>query len=670
MNTKWENVMRFCFSYCYFRAVVTLSVLMTPTLPSQASQSGWSSMAYLLGQLQDPQQVATGRQTEPTFSVSAMQPPVDSYQILSMRSYAVTPFDRGRALRVLQSISAEVPGAHPRCLTCHGVSKNDIRAWGRFLEEKWRLCLENSSSDPAQKINCLRNGRTDGPFSASELGLLVVGTDNKKVKNAFRDAYSQSEWQSHHASFTDAIVMPPSGNDPLNSGEFDELLKWVQGGMPYLDELVTSNQQTNKCRHYVSESLKLKIADSKLTGWRAYHQENLLPFFGCQGGSDSLNCFEPPTDNPKLFALAKDFFKDRNFEAPEVGTTRHVYSIPFETQFWMRSSVDGRFVGYGLSKYGIHPTPDGYDSLVDANLKARITDLKSMLESAKDPNLRIESDFDPFFLPDNSAFTFVQDKTTKLSMCPLGVARDSLSRRLFLNDERCVVEKWGYYQSLGSSSRGSDYYLTTGNFVPDGPTEPSRESKPSFSSTSVLQVAKVLNLGSGFQIGPARVIKTPFLGDFQISPNGSLLISRTARFSEGTKVQNGYRINQLIEQEGHYELQEIGSLCYNGSKANFSYDDRFVVYHHYIESQDYAELGFSSESDPALLSLIASNSSNVYLVDLLTGEKRLLTKVKRGQLALFPHFRADGWIYYELIDKETTKSYVIATDAALRLERL
>jgi hypothetical protein len=36
-----------------------------------------------------------------------------------------------------------------------------------------------------------------------------------------------------------------------------------------------------------------------------------------------------------------------------------------------------------------------------------------------------------------------------------------------------------------------------------------------------------------------------------------------------------------------------------------------------------------------------------------------------GQYALYPHFRSDGWIYFLVRDHDTTKEYVLASDAAL-----
>jgi hypothetical protein len=39
-----------------------------------------------------------------------------------------------------------------------------------------------------------------------------------------------------------------------------------------------------------------------------------------------------------------------------------------------------------------------------------------------------------------------------------------------------------------------------------------------------------------------------------------------------------------------------------------------------------------------------------------------------GQFAIFPHFRSDGWIYYEVRDGNTKKEYIVVSDAAIRAE--
>jgi hypothetical protein len=102
----------------------------------------------------------------------------------------------------------------------------------------------------------------------------------------------------------------------------------------------------------------------------------------------------------------------------------------------------------------------------------------------------------------------------------------------------------------------------------------------------------------------------------------------------------------------------------NGSKPVLSYDERWMVYHHYVTAADAAELGFASASDPGFQAYAQSGASNIYLVDLLSGEGQRITDMKPGQYALFPHFRSDGWIYF-VVRTLDTQEYFAASDAAL-----
>jgi Tol biopolymer transport system component len=80
----------------------------------------------------------------------------------------------------------------------------------------------------------------------------------------------------------------------------------------------------------------------------------------------------------------------------------------------------------------------------------------------------------------------------------------------------------------------------------------------------------------------------------------------------------------------------------SGAKPSFSFDERFIVTHHY-----------------------EGGKADVFLVDLTTGQRVQVTDMPAGTYAQFPHFRSDGWIYFLVTGGE--KEYVAASDAALRL---
>jgi hypothetical protein len=96
-------------------------------------------------------------------------------------------------------------------------------------------------------------------------------------------------------------------------------------------------------------------------------------------------------------------------------------------------------------------------------------------------------------------------------------------------------------------------------------------------------------------------------------------------------------------------------ICVPGTKPNFSFDERFLVTHQYVDR---------TEPDQAQL---PEGSSNIVLADLATGKIVRLTTVQSGQFALYPHFRADGWIYFIVRDMNADHEFAVASDAALRL---
>ena len=43
-------------------------------------------------------------------------------------------------------------------------------------------------------------------------------------------------------------------------------------------------------------------------------------------------------------------------------------------------------------------------------------------------------------------------------------------------------------------------------------------------------------------------------------------------------------------------------------------------------------------------------------------------KMKAGQHALYPHWRADGWLYFLVRDSNNNKETLVASDAALHID--
>ena len=70
-------------------------------------------------------------------------------------------------------------------------------------------------------------------------------------------------------------------------------------------------------------------------------------------------------------------------------------------------------------------------------------------------------------------------------------------------------------------------------------------------------------------------------------------------------------------------------------------------------------------TEPRLKKMLDKGTSNIILVNLLTGARTRVTTMHAGQYALYPHFRSDGWFYFQVRDSNTGKEYVLASDAAL-----
>jgi hypothetical protein len=169
--------------------------------------------------------------------------------------------------------------------------------------------------------------------------------------------------------------------------------------------------------------------------------------------------------------------------------------------------------------------------------------------------------------------------------------------------------------------------------------------------------------------GKASVAQSsPFEGDSVLSPSTTLLVSRFGNESQ----QLGYVLRKVIAtpsgQSYTVQVPEIARYCLSGAKPAFSYDEHWIVYHHYVTAADAQELGFTGPSDPAFQPYLQKGAANIYLMDLTNGVPHRITNMAAGQYALFPHFRSDGWIYADVRDTNAAHEYLVATDAALLAE--
>jgi Tol biopolymer transport system component len=186
----------------------------------------------------------------------------------------------------------------------------------------------------------------------------------------------------------------------------------------------------------------------------------------------------------------------------------------------------------------------------------------------------------------------------------------------------------------------------------------------------------MVNQGNGFTAGTPVRREISRQGDPMLSPSGSLLVTRMKGQEFNTSAggfdlvaaeQSGYALYTVDTSSGAPSLADAGHICMQGGKATFSFDERWMVFHHYVLDGDAVDLGFSGPDDQNFSDYQELGSSNLYLVDLKTGDIRRFTNMPAGQFALFPHFRSDGWIYFVVRTLEGNE-YFAATDAALVLE--
>jgi hypothetical protein len=182
-----------------------------------------------------------------------------------------------------------------------------------------------------------------------------------------------------------------------------------------------------------------------------------------------------------------------------------------------------------------------------------------------------------------------------------------------------------------------------------------------------------VNTGSGFDAVAAARVNHPYEGDAVISHSTGMMLLRQA----GSAGQLGFTTH-LVASTVTGDTRELvttlgGRYCtLPGGKPGFSFDERFFVYHHYIENTaaDAMELGFSGTSDPGFAAYRTRAGANIYLVDIATGDTYRITNMAPGQYAFSPHFRSDGWIYYMVRTEGEGEEYVVANDAALRVAPL
>jgi hypothetical protein len=583
------------------------------------------------------------------------------------------------AKKALGIMGSAAVGAEGSCRTCHAISRPTLSKWRSQTREVSGYCLQNTSLSDQESIDdifaCFGEfaSEFDQPIEqtrASQLGIYSAAAHLPWFKFAFKHGSStKDDFEKLHQKFVATAGMPRSG-EPLKQADFDVVAEWFERGLPKMRELVPSDSANVTCTPEIKPQLKTHVDDMKTKGWLAHHRQNALPMFGCKPTDTALTCL---SDLPR----AKDQPYGKTWDVVPGSELRLLFDNTASlSTFWSRSSADGRYISSALST--------GREN----GAGAQIVDLQRMA------TIDVFAGVDPGYFPDNSGFVFQGSEEGAL-VCDQTVLAGNPAQVLG-TEAQCGSfdsELIGIYEQLAKSVGGSDYWVAAGIFESDdGGFYPTLENpQATFDSESSVTLTPMLNQGNKFEAGTPTTVSTPNEGDPVLSPSGTLLITRAKGkevesdddddFGEGgfVALQNGYRLHRVTTTQGKdglsAELSPVATVCLEGGKPMLSFDERWMVIHHYITPGDAKELGFSDENDPKFAPYKELGGANLYLVDLTRGAATRITNVAPGQYALFPHFRADNWIYFVVRttaggfeDEPEQHEYFVASDAALRLE--
>jgi hypothetical protein len=548
------------------------------------------------------------------------------------------------ALAALQIMGANVPGARTAsCNGCHGLTRQNLRYWRSLSDTAMASCFTDlavGSSESAQAtIACLRAmpQLATSDFSTKKLGIFATATHLPWFQFAFWRAYGGTG-ADRQAELTATAGMPKDGAK-LAQADFDLLAEWYARGLPALDQTLPADPAPTTCTAGISADVRAHVNALKTTGWRAINATNQMAMHGCGAATDPKLCL---ADRP----LAVDQSYGAGWDLPGRGRMRVLAEVEYESSFWTRSSPDGRFVAHG-----VRDVAGSY-----------------ILDLQRDAlRIAISANYDPGFFPDNSGFMF---QGGSRNVCGQSVLTSNPTA-ISMTEPACTsVGTIGLYQHVGRALAG-DYFAIDSRFVSDDGGHEATLEDPvaSFGSSASLSFIPMIWTGSTYQAKPEVTIKTPFEGDTVISPSAKLVLTRVAGPDD---LQLGYVLRAvhatMTGQSYTIEAPEIARYCVSGGKPAFSYDERWLVLHHYVTAADAVELGFTGPTDPAFQPYLTKGAANLYLIDLAVGASVRLTQMQPGQYALFPHFRSDGWIYADVRDTNAKREYMVASDAALLAE--
>ena len=558
----------------------------------------------------------------------------------------VTLPDAQLATQALQLLGAQVSGTNPSsCNGCHGMTKQHLRYWRALSDTSMATCLTDlsvsSQQSARQMIDCMRSMPTlpESDFATKNLGIYATAARLPWFAYTFWKAYGD-EGPTKLAQFQAEAGMPKNGVTPLTQPEFDIVAEWFVRGLPGLDATLVTDPPPSTCEPGISSEVTAHVAAQVTTSWRKVNAMNQMAMFGCGTATDPKQCLQS-------IPLASTTAFGDGWDVPGKGHARVLKDVTYVSSYWTRSSPDGRFVAHGVSN-----VPGSY-----------------VIDLQRDVLVSINTAYDPAFFPDGSGFVF---QGGPRNTCGISVLTSNPTS-ITMSEAACKkISQIGLYQHVGQQlGTSGDYFAIDSEFVSDDGGKNPTMSDPdaNFGANGYSSFTPMLWNGTTYTPRTTVNVDTPFEGDTVLSPSAKLTIGRVAGPSDR---QLGYVMRKvdatLAGSTYSIATPEIARYCISGGKPGFSYDERWIAFHHYVTGKDALDLGFTGPSDPAFQPYLTEGAANVYLMDLRTGVPIRVTNMKPGQYALFPHFRSDGWIYIQVRDSGAGHEYTVASDAALILE--
>lgn len=545
--------------------------------------------------------------------------------------------DQELAMQALRLMGAPEAGGSGSCADCHAITRQNIRHFWDLSNTAWYICLGNRDLlTPAAAQGAVQCFQDSGLYSASKLGVFATGAGLPWFQFAFRRAFGEG-WETEYERFRMRVQQPPDGHEPFTQADFDLLTEWFLRGTPGVDEILPGVDGPGECTPYVDASVADIVAQGGLTGWGARNREAGILMHGCAGAADPLECLSS-------YPRASDTSYGAQWETP--GTTMRVlFDVPYRSSYWTKSSADGRFVAHG-----------GNDGSAGA----------SILDLQRGVIIGAEAAYDPGFFPDNSGFMF-QGTRHGAGVCTQSVLTGGSPTMITFSEAGCTSASGiSLYQHVGAALDGDDYWAVESLWSGD---TGHRDRDPTLhaSEDADLTLHRLVNTGAGFALSGTFTIDTPWEMSAVVSPTMRVLVTQLADADGNPLGYVLHRIDVTRDASGtvtDIELPEVARYCVPGGKPAISLDDRWLVTHHRTTDEDAVELGFTGPSDPGFAPY--RGVSNVYLIDLATGERTRVTNMQPGQDALFPHFRSDGWLYF-LARDTSLPEHIVASNAGLVL---